>query len=270
MELKVLVKGAGELASATAHRLFRCGFRVAMTDLERPTAVRRTVAFCTAIYEGQIEVEGVRGVRHALDEAGLLERFDWAHIPVFADPESRLRELWRPEVVVDGRLLKRNLDNRLSDAALVIGLGPGLEAGRDVHLVVETNRGHHLGRIIERGRAASDTGEPGNIAGYTYERLLVAPTAGIFESPRRIGELVEAGEAVGRVAGREISARISGVLRGLLAPGLEVVPGQKLGDIDPRGDPAYCRSLSDKARTISGSVLEIVVRHARQQPGTPA
>jgi xanthine dehydrogenase accessory factor len=270
MRGKVLIKGAGEQASAVAHRLFRCGFRVVMTDLERPTAVRRTVSFCSAIYEREISIEGVRGLFHPAGPAESLEAFDWSHIPVLVDPLCRLRETWRPEVLVDARIMKRNLDNRLDDAGLVIGLGPGLEAGRDVHFVVETHRGHHLGRVIERGTATRDTGQPGDIGGFTHERVLVAPAAGHFETGRAIGERVEAGAEIGTVDGRPVCAGIAGVLRGLLHPGLEVAVRQKLGDIDPRGEASYCFTLSDKARTISGSVLEIVVGHAGAPPRPPA
>jgi xanthine dehydrogenase accessory factor len=268
MRERVLIKGAGELASATAHRLFRCGFRVVMTDLERPTAVRRTVSFCSAIYDREIEIEGVRGVGRRLDQADALARWDGSHIPVFVDPGCRLRAIWRPDVIVDARLLKRNLDNDRGDAGLVIGLGPGLEAGRDVHYVVETNRGHHLGRILEQGAAASDTGQPGDIGGYTWERVLVAPIRGVFHSEHRIGSRVRAGDVVGSVAGHPVTAAIPGVLRGLVYPGLEVAAHQKLGDVDPRGDPSYCHTFSDKARTISGSVLEIVIAHVGREPQT--
>jgi xanthine dehydrogenase accessory factor len=264
---KVLIKGAGEQATATAHRLFRCGYRVAMTDLELPTAIRRTVAFCSAIYEGEVEVEGVRGVRSTVEAVAALPDGEWPHIPVCVDPEARLVALWRPEVIVDARILKTNLDNRCDDAPLVIGLGPGLEAGRDVHYVVETMRGHDLGRIIASGPSSRDTGEPGEIGGYTHERVVRAPASGIFTSPRRIGELVEAGEVLGSVAGVEVKAQIGGVLRGLLWPGLPVTAGFKVADVDPRGDVSMCTTLSDKARIISGSVLEIVVAHAgRRSP----
>ena len=258
---KVLIKGAGEQASATAHRLFRCGYRVLMTDLERPTAIRRTVSFCSAIYHGEIEIEGVKGVRWRPEDVGTRAGQEWDHIPVCVDPQSRLVARWRPDVVVDARILKTNLDNRRSDAGLVIGLGPGLEAGRDVHFVVETMRGHDLGRIIASGFSQRDSGEPGEIGGYTRERLVRAPVGGVFESRHTIGDLLAAGDVIGGVAGVEMKAEIGGVLRGLLYPGLEVTAGFKVADVDPRGEPALCRTLSDKARTISGSVLEIVVAH---------
>jgi xanthine dehydrogenase accessory factor len=267
---KVLVKGAGEQASATAHRLFRCGYHVVMTDLAQPTAIRRTVAFCSAIYEGEIVVEGVRGVRSVVEAVAALPEGGWSHIPVCVDPEARLAPLWRPDVVVDARILKTNLDNRCSDAPLVIGLGPGLQAGRDVHFVVETMRGHDLGRIIASGFSSSDTGEPGEIGGYTRERVVRAPADGVFASSRRIGEQVQAGDVLGSVAGVEMRSRIAGVLRGLLWPGLSVTEGFKVADVDPRGDASMCTTLSDKARIISGSVLEIVVAHAaRRTPRDP-
>jgi len=267
---RVLVKGAGEQASATAHRLFRCGYRVAMTDLERPTAIRRTVAFCSAIYEGEIEIEGVRGALHRREDVGALPDPAWDHVPVCVDPGARLVALWRPDVIVDARILKTNLDNRREDAPLVIGLGPGLEAGRDLHYVVETMRGHDLGRIIASGFSSRDTGAPGEIGGYTHERVVRAPADGVFTSSRRIGEQVAAGDVLGSVAGGEIRSRIAGVLRGLLWPGLSVTEGFKVADVDPRGDASMCTTLSDKARIISGSVLEIVVAHAgRRIPRDP-
>ena len=267
---RVLVKGAGEQASATAHRLVRCGYRVAMTDLAQPTAIRRTVAVCSALDEGEIEIEGVRGVRSTVGAVAALADGEWPHIPVCVDPQARLVALWRPEVIVDARILKTNLDNRCGDAPLVVGLGPGLEAGRDVHYVVETMRGHDLGRIIASGFSSGDTGEPGEIGGYTHERVVRAPASGVFTSLRRIGEQVTAGEVLGSVAGTEMRSRIAGVLRGLLWPGLAVTEGFKVADVDPRGDASMCTTLSDKARIISGSVLEIVVAHGgRRAPHDP-
>ena len=259
MQTKVLIKGAGEHSSGTAHRLFRCGFRVVMTDLAWPQAVRLTVSFCSAIFDRQIVVEGVTGVGYTLDQAGLLSSFDWRHIPVFVDPECRLKDRWAPDVIVDGRMLKTNLDNRVGDAPLVIGYGPGLIAGRDVDFVVETNRGHDLGRIIADGGAAPDTGVPGSIAGFAHQRLLRSPADGTLHPQRRLGDVVKAGDVIGAVAGEAIIAAIPGVLRGLAFPGSPVVVNQKVGDIDPRGDLAYCHTLSDKTRTISGAALEIIL-----------
>ncbi len=239
-----------------------------MTELSRPTAVRRSVAFCSAVYEGEIVVEGVRGVGYGQDLRSHLSSplfgLDAAlsgadFIAVVVDPADSLKERWRPDVIVDGRIAKRNLDCRLDDAPLVIGLGPGLEAGRDVHQAIETQRGHDLGRIITSGLASPNTGTPGVIAGVSHQRVLRAPAAGILEARRDIGDAIEAGEILATVAGHPVQAEISGVLRGLAHPGLPVRLGQKIGDIDPRGDRAACWTLSDKTRTISGSVLEAIL-----------
>ena len=258
MHEKVLIKGAGEHASGTAHRLFRCGYRVVMTEVASPKAVRRLVSFCSAIFEREFVVEGVRGVGYGLSDVDLLSSFDWSHIPVFVDPECRLRETWAPDAIIDGRILKANLDNDRDDAPLVIGYGPGLVAGRDVHFVVETSRGHNLGRIITDGCAAADTGDPYPIAGFTRERVLRSPAEGTLRPERRLGDLVKAGDVIATVADHPLTAAIPGVLRGLVYPGSTVTAGQKVGDIDPRGEPSYCHSLSDKTRTISGAALEIV------------
>ena len=240
---RILIKGAGEHSSGTAHRLFRAGFRVAMTDLAWPKAVRLTVSFCTAIFDREITVEGVRAVACKPDNTAMLATFDWSHIPVFIDPDCRLKDLWRPDVIIDGRILKTNLDNHVGDAPLVIGYGPGLTAGRDVDFVVETSRGHDLGRIITHGPAAADTGVPGPIAGLTHQRVLRSPADGTLQPHRRIGDIIHAGDLIATVS------------------------GQPIPDIDPRGDPAYCHTLSDKTRTISGAALEIILSFLnRRQP----
>lgn len=261
MQKRILVKGAGEQASATAHRLFCCGFQVLMTEVERPWAVRRMVSFCEAIFSKEIAVEGVRAVGYNLAQADMLDNFGWDHIPVFVDPESQLITRWKPEVVIDARILKVNRDNRIDNAPLVIGFGPGLLAGRDVHYVIETNRGHNLGRVIASGFAEPDTGVPGEISGYAQERVLRAPATGKFQATKQIGDVLAVGEVVANIDGCELLASVSGVLRGLIASGLEVKCGQKIGDIDPRAKIEYCYSISDKARNISGSALEIIIAH---------
>lgn len=275
--LRVLVRGAGEHASATAHRLHRCGMRVAMTEVAAPTAVRRAVAFCSAVWDGEADVEGVRGALWHAADAGALRSYGFERVAVFVDPGSAVRRAWRPDVVVDARILKRNDDTSIADAPLVVALGPGYVAGRDAHVVVETNRGHDLGRLIHTGQAAPDTGVPGDIAGVRHERVLRAPAAGVFEEARAIGDRVAAGDVVGRVEGAEVRTAIAGVLRGLVRTGVPVTAGLKVGDVDPRGDVAACFTLSDKARTISGAVLEAVfaweaaragVRRGRAWAGT--
>lgn len=251
----ILIKGAGELATAAAHRLARAGFPVAMTELSRPTCVRRLVSFAQAMLDGSFEVEGVRARRvPAWDEAWRTSLPGF--VPILPAESLDLGRL-RPDVIVDARVAKRNLDNAATDAPLVIALGPGIEAGRDAHAVVETNRGHHLGRILESGFAEPDTGVPGTLGGLTHERILRAPAAGVFRAARELGDRVAEGEAVGDVAGRPVVASCSGILRGLIADGIPVAANLKVGDVDPRGDLSALRTISDKARTVSGAVLEL-------------
>lgn len=265
----VLVKGAGEMASAIAWRLHRAHIRrICMLDLENPLSVRRQVSFCTALEAGTgvAVVEGVEAVAAAsADDI----RAAWAghKIAVVPVPDWERIEGLRPEIVVDAILAKRNLGTRIDQAALVIALGPGFAAGEDCHLVVETNRGHDLGRIVEAGPAEANTGIPGPIAGFAAERVFRAPAAGRFESARKIGDAIRKGETVGHVGGQAVVAELDGILRGLIRPGTEVAAGTKLGDIDPRAKPEFCATISDKARAISGSVLECVMRFHNRPAG---
>jgi len=260
---KILIKGAGEHASGTAHRLFNSGFQVVMTDLEQPTAVRRKVSFCSAIFENSIEIEGVFGTVHTTDDFSLLESFTWSYIPVFVDPKATVRQYWKPDVVIDARIMKRNIDTNIDDAPLVIAFGPGFQAAHDCHLIIETNRGHELGRIISHGMAEPDTGIPGDIAGCTDTRVFRSPTPGCFTTTHSIGDIVTTGETIGNVGKKPLVATIAGVLRGLLKSELTVTAGQKLGDIDPRNERRYCYTLSDKTRTISGGTLEAILSYYR-------
>ena len=257
----VLIRGAGDLASGIAHRLRQAGLSVVMTDIAEPRALRRAVSFATAIYEGSVTVEGVEARRAASAEEAwaLLRR---GCIPVLVDPECRILQELRPEVLVDAILAKRNIGTRIDWAPLVIGIGPGFTAGADVHAVVETQRGHHLGRIIYEGSAAANTGIPGAVLGYTRERVLWAPAAGTLRGGLPIGSRVEAGQAVAEVDGQPVTATLSGVLRGLMHDGLRVEAGEKIGDVDPRGVREYCFTIGDKARAIGGGVLEAIL-HAR-------
>lgn len=248
------------MASAAAWRLYMANIRrIVMLETAMPLAVRRGVAFSEAVYDGSKTVEGVG----ALKAAGAEQiRRIWAQgrIAVTVDPEAAALRDIRPDVLVDAILAKQNLGTRLSDAALVIGLGPGFTAGEDVHAVVETQRGHHLGRILTTGSAEPNTGIPGAVEGVTGDRVLRAPGEGEFLPSCRIGDRVEKGAAIGRVAGMEVVGRIDGVLRGLIRPGTRVTTGLKIGDIDPRGNVDHCCTISDKARAIAGSVLEAVLR----------
>lgn len=262
--LKVLIIGAGEMASAVAHQLFTCGFRVMMTDLKRPSAIRRAVVFAGAIQHGEIEVEGVQARSFDVHLTNLPTDFARQYIPVFVDPDGELAGRWRPDVIIDARLLKYNAGMKISDAPLVIGLGPGFTAGDDVHLAVETNRGHDLGRLIRHGQAQANTSTPGAINGHSKARVLRSPATGMFETERKIGDLVEAGDVVGRVGDQPLRASISGVLRGLIHSQYEVGEGQKVGDVDPRGHASYCSTISEKARAIGGACVLAVVEHLNQ------
>lgn len=253
-----LIRGAGDLASGIALRLYRSGVKIVMADLERPMAIRRTVAFSDAILHGTMTVEDVTA-KYVQDVQQAREILAQGMIPVLADPECRCREMLKPDVIIDAILAKRNLGTRITDAPIVIGVGPGFTAGEDCHAVVETMRGHTLGRAIYRGSALPNTNIPGLIGGFAGERVLRAPADGIFESTHKIRDLVKEGETVGFVAGEPMKATISGVLRGLIADGAEVKKGLKCGDVDPRGETSYCDTVSDKASAIGGGVLEAVL-----------
>jgi len=230
-----------------------------MLELPRPTVIRRTVALAEAVYEGEVAVEGMRGVRIEEPEAA---REVWAEsaVPVLVDPWARCLAVVAPTVLVDATMVKKNLGTHRNLAPAVIGVGPGFTAGVDVDAVVETQRGHDLGRVIYEGAAAPNTGIPGEISGYTEERVVRVPpgTAGRWEPVAHIGQQVSAGQVVAYVEGVPVKTRISGAVRGLLRPGLQVRPGQKAGDVDPRGRPEYCFTISDKARAVAGGVLEAV------------
>ncbi len=252
-----VVKGAGDLATGVGWRLFRCGLGVIMTEMESPLVVRRTVAFAEAVYSGTTRVEGVEA-RRADSAEQAVDLVELGIVPVLVDPGAAVVRRLRPTVVVDAIMAKRNLGTAMSDAPLVIGLGPGFTAGLDVHAVVETKRGHHLGRVIYSGGAAPDTGIPGPVMGYTVERLLRAPADGVVMPCRSIGQRVEKGEVVAWVGGTQVRAELSGLVRGMIKPGLWVRKGTKIGDIDPRGEEAECSTISDKALAVAGGVLEAV------------
>ena len=291
----VIVRGAGDISTGTIHRLFRAGFELLVLEAERPSAIRRKVAFSEAVYDGRATVEGALTVRIGSAEEAARCRAD-GHIPLIVDPEGDSIALLKPDVVVDAILAKRNLGTRMDMAPLTIGLGPGFEAGRDVHFVIETMRGHDLGRIISKGSAAPNTGIPGTVGGYGRERVIRAPGAGIFRDGKDIGSFVRAGEVIGRIevpgsatgavgttgaevpgsgmgavgtTGAEVPGSgmetvevrtvLTGVLRGIIRDGYPVTEGFKLADVDPRREEQKnCFTISDKARCIAGSVLELV------------
>ncbi len=255
------------MGTGAAHCLAACGFRVCVTEILQPLAVRREVSFCEAVFEGRKEVEGIIAERASgLEE---IQRI-WGEgkVALVVDPSCSVRESLQPDVLVDAILAKKNTGTRIGDAPLVIGLGPGFLAGRDAHRVIETNRGHNLARIIEAGEAEPDTGIPGEIAGYARERVLRAPAGGILIAVRRIGDPVQEGETIARIEGVSLDSKISGVLRGILHDGLQVEKGMKVGDVDPRGIREHCFTISDKARAIGGAVLQAILRKTGTFPGS--
>jgi xanthine dehydrogenase accessory factor len=229
-----------------------------MLETPAPLAVRREVSFCEAVHDGQKSVEGIAAVRID-DGTGLARAWDNGMIAVTVDPQGDTVRRLQPDIFIDATIAKRNLGIAITDAPLVVALGPGFTAGTDCHVVVETNRGHNLGRLITKGQAEPNTGIPGNIAGFTRERVLRAPADGRFCSDKRIGDPVAKGTAIGQVGGRTVVATIDGILRGLIRPGSQVKAGLKIGDIDPRGDATYCHTISEKARALGGSVLEAIL-----------
>ena len=257
----VVIKGAGDLASGIALRLRHSKIDVVMTELPVPLAVRRTVAFSEAVRLGSTVVEDVKAERAANAEEAC-DCLSRGVIPVLVDPEATIVGELRPEVVVDAILAKRNTGTAPDDAKFVIGVGPGFTAGRDCHAVVETKRGHTLGRVIREGAAIPNTGVPGNVGGETIGRLIKAPRAGIFHPEKKIGDIVKEGERVGNVDGEPVYAKINGKIRGLLQDGVPVTKGMKSGDVDPRGRSADHLTVSDKALAIGGGVLEAILSYA--------
>jgi len=259
-KLKVLIRGGGEFASGVAYRLSQCHFRVLMTEMPQPQAVRREVVFCEAVYEEEKEVESmVAKLISSPDE--IYKTWQESKLPLLVDPETKIKDILKPDVLVDAIMAKRNLGTRITDAPLVIGLGIGFEAGKDVHVVVKTRQGHNLGRVIREGQAEPGSGVPIEIDGFSEERVLRAPREGLLATGKQIGDVVGAGEVVASVDGVPVKASISGVIWGLLRDGTEVYQGMRVGDIDPRGVRDYCYGISDRARAIAGGVLEAIMSH---------
>lgn len=253
----VVIRGAGDIATGVALRLYRAGLQIVMCEVETPTSIRRTVCFSEAVRQGEMEVEGVTARRADLEELPAL--LEAGIVPVLVDPAADCAAVLEPDAVVDAILAKRNLGTTMDMAPVVVAAGPGFTAGKDCHAVVETMRGHYLGRVIYQGSAQPDTAIPGLIGGYAGERVLRAPADGIFEGIRTIGDLVEAGDAAGYVQGQPMVCTISGTLRGLIADGVAVTKGMKCGDVDPRCEPDHCACASDKALAVGGGVLEAIL-----------
>lgn len=274
MNKKILIicRGGGDLATGIVHRLFRAGFPVLVLETDSPAAIRRQVSFSEAVYDRMATVEGVTAERIAsADRASVNHVLEEGRVPLLVDPEGSSIPLLKPDIVVDAIIAKKNLGTAKEMAPLVIGVGPGFTAGEDVDLVVESMRGHNLARIFTTGSALPNTGIPGNIGGFTKERVLHAETDGYMKNIRQIGDIVEKGEEIARIYEKmtedgtfsgsyvSVEASISGIIRGLIREGYHFQKGFKIADIDPReSELANCFTISDKARSIGGSVLEAV------------
>lgn len=274
MNKKILIicRGGGDLATGIVHRLFRAGFPVLVLETDSPAAIRRQVSFSEAVYDGTATVEGVTAERIAsANRASVNHVLEEGRVPLLVDPEGSSLPLLKPDIVVDAIIAKKNLGTAKEMAPLVIGVGPGFTAGEDVDLVVESMRGHNLARIFTTGSALPNTGIPGNIGGFTKERVLHAEAAGYMKNIRQIGDIVEKGEEIARIYEKmtedgtfsgsyvSVEASISGIIRGLIREGYHFQKGFKIADIDPReSELANCFTISDKARSIGGSVLEAV------------
>lgn len=271
MKLLIIIRGGGDLASGVALRLHRAGLKVLVTELSKPTTVRRFVSFSEAIYQGEFSVEGVVA-RHVNDLHQGLACLVNGVIPVMVDEQISTLEQVRVEykeiipLLVDARMKKSPPEHGKGAARLVIGLGPGFKAGEHCHAVVETKRGHRLGRVIWEGSAEADTGIPEGVAGRAAERVIRAPIDGILEAKIEIGDHLDPGEPIARIGEETIMAPFAGVLRGLIHPGMEVKKGLKIGDLDPRDDPSYCYLVSDKSLAVGGGVLEAILSMPELKP----
>ena len=254
----VLIRGGGDLASGVAVRLHHSGFEVMLTELPTPLVVRRTVSFAEAVSDGSKEVEGITAVL-IRTPGEVKESVRAGYIPVLVDPDLACLKEVRPDVVVDARMRKKPPAEGKELATLVIGLGPGFIAGENCHAVIETNRGHNLGRVIWAGPPQEDTGIPGMVQGFASERVLRAPEDGKLVTGAKIGDEIKNGTVIALVGSQAVLAPFDGVLRGLIKPGTQVIKGMKIGDVDPRDDPTICTLVSDKSRAVGGGVLEAIL-----------
>lgn len=269
MESLIVVRGGGDIATGTIYKLHQCGYRVLVLETQNPSAIRRNVAFCEAVYEKEMQVEDVRAkLVGTIEEAEKV--MAEGDVAVLVDPEGQCLKKLKPLALVDGILAKKNLGTTKDMAPITIGLGPGFTAGKDVDAVIETMRGHRLGRVILEGEALPNTGIPGAVAGVTKERVIHSPAEGIFRNVCQVTDTVEKGEIIAFVeTGKgkvEIPATIPGLLRGLLRDGYPVTKGFKVADIDPRiSEYENCFTISDKARCIAGGVLEAILYFQHQK-----
>ncbi|KAF5043830.1 hypothetical protein DSECCO2_498140 [anaerobic digester metagenome] len=255
----VLVRGGGDIASGVVQKLHRSGFRVLILETKQPTSIRRTVCYSEAVYSGIKVLEDTVCIL-AENEDEIYSAWEKDQVPIAVDPEGYYINTLKPDVVVDSIIAKKNTGMSRNLAPVTVAVGPGFTAGIDVDAVIESNRGHNLGRIIFEGEAAPNTKTPGSIEGYTWERVIYSPCKGTFRTSHNIGDIIKCGETVAIVDGKEVKAKIDGILRGILRDNTHVTENFKVGDVDPRVDQLEnCFSISDKARAIGGGVLEAVM-----------
>lgn len=258
-ETLVIVRGGGDIATGSIQKLFRAGFKVLVLEIDKPSAIRREVAFCEAVYEKEMTIEGITA-KLCEDISEIEGVWSEKKIPILVDSKGESIKKLKPHVVVDAILAKKNYGTNREMAPITIGLGPGFTAGEDVDVVIETMRGHNLGKLIFEGKPMANTGIPGIIKGVGKERVIYSPCAGVVKNISKIGDIVEKNQVIATVDGMEVLATISGVLRGLIREGYEVPERFKMADIDPREEEqANCFTISDKARAIGGAVLEAIL-----------
>lgn len=251
----IIIRGGGDLASGIAYKLYKLGYKIIILEINQPLTVRRAVAFSEAVYEGENIVQGVKGVL-AKDKEDIYANWNMGNIPVYIDSEGKIIEDIKPLAVIDAILAKKNLGTNKSMAPITIGVGPGFKAGEDVDLVIESNRGPDLGKIIHHGKAEKNTGIPGEVMGYKEERVFRAPCNGIVKNFYKIGDMIEKENPVCQIGDDKVIAPFKGILRGMIREGLYVNKGLKIGDIDPRCIKEHAFTISDKAKVIGDGVLE--------------
>ncbi|EES50469.1 selenium-dependent molybdenum cofactor biosynthesis protein YqeB [Clostridium botulinum] len=254
----IVIKGAGDLATGVATRLKKCGFNIVMTEISQPTTVRRTVAFSQVVYDEKVEVEGITAVL-ASNKEDINKIVEEGNVAVLVDKKAKIIDEIKPEIIIDAIIAKKNLGTKIDDANIVIALGPGFTAGIDCHCVIETKRGHYLGKAIYKGSAIPNTGVPGEVGGFSKERIIRAITDGKILPVSKIGDYVKKGDIVAYVNETPVFAKLDGIVRGMLQKDVSVFKGMKSGDIDPRCEKNHCFTISDKARSIGGGVLEAIL-----------
>lgn len=255
----IIIRGGGDLATGVAESLYLAGFKILILDIEKPSSIRRTVCFSEAIYDGKTKVEGIECQR-VFSKEEMQFCWDKKIIPIIVDESGEIIKELKPDVVVDSIIAKKNLGTNRNMAPITIALGDGFEAGKDVDIVIETMRGHNLGRIITKGSALKNTGIPGEIRGVSKDRVIYSPEEGKFFAIKKIGDIVKKDETIGFVDNIEVKGKISGILRGTIRDGYLVKKGMKIGDIDPRlEEKENCFTISDKARALGGAVLKAIL-----------